>query len=148
MEVILIEKSRLGEVGAIVDVKPGYFRNFLEPQNKALRATAENKQFFDEKKALIEQEVAEKTQHATEVAEKIKDLGVELARQAGEDGRLYGSVTPADIIKLVNNKAGVELHKSAIELIHPIKYIGSYDVQVKLFAEITAHVKLSVVRTA
>lgn len=148
MEVILIERSRLGNIGAVIDVKPGYFRNYLEPQKKALRATEENIKVFEERKSHIESEVLAKTEQAKEVAEKINGITVDLVRQAGEDGRLYGSVSTQDLAKLINDKAGVELHKSTIELIHPIKYIGVYDINVVIFADVKASVKISVVRTS
>lgn len=147
MEVILIESSKLGNVGTIIDVKPGYFRNFLEPKKKAIRATEENKQVFEERRAHIESEIQAKIVEANEIAAKINDITVDLVRQAGEDGRLYGSVSTQDLVKLINDKAGTNLHKSTIELAHPIKYVGTYDVAVAIFADVTANVKVAVIRT-
>lgn len=147
MEVILIERSRLGNIGDVVGVKPGFARNYLIPQKKALRASEENKKLFEIKRAEIEQEISVKTQEAKELLAKINDITVNLIRQAGEDGRLYGSVSSSDLVKVINDHAGTTLHRSTIELITPIKYIGTYDVKVQIFADIVADVKISVIRT-
>lgn len=147
MEVILIERGRLGNVGDVVEVKNGFARNYLIPQKKALRASNENKQAFEQRKAEIEADVNAKTAEAKILLEKINGITVNLIRQAGEDGRLYGSVSSNDLVKVLNEHAGINLHRSTIELIHPIKYIGVYDVNVCLFAEIIAEIKIAVIRT-
>ena len=147
MEVILIERSKLGNIGAVIDVKPGFARNYLIPQKKALRASEENKKLFEVKRAEIEQGVSLKTQEAQELLAKINCVTVNLIRQAGKDGRLYGSVSSNDLVKVINEHAGKALHRSTIELTTPIKYIGIYDVKVQIFADIVADVKISVIRT-
>ena len=148
MEVILIERSRLGSIGDVVTVKPGFARNYLIPQKKALRASEQNKKLFEAKKAEIEQHISLKTQEAQDLLKKINGVTVNLIRQAGEDGRLYGSVSSNDLVKVINEHASIALHRSTIELTTPIKYIGIYDVKVQIFADIVANVKISVVRTA
>lgn len=147
MEVILIERSKLGNIGAVVDVKPGFARNYLIPQKKALRASEENKKLFEVKRAEIEQGISLKTQEAQDLLAKINGITVNLVRQAGEDGRLYGSVSSNDLVKVINEHAGISLHRSTIELTTPIKYTGIYDVKVEIFADIVADVKISVIRT-
>jgi large subunit ribosomal protein L9 len=148
MEVILIERSRLGNIGDVITVKPGFARNYLIPQKKALRANEQSKKQFEVRKAEIEQGINLKTQEAKDLLTKINGITVNLIRQAGEDGRLYGSVNSNDLVKLINEHAGISLHRSTIELITPIKYIGTYDVKVHIFSDIVADVKISVVRTA
>ena len=146
MEVILIERSKLGNIGDVIDVKPGFARNYLIPQKKALRANEENKIIFEQKKHELEENISQKTKEAGEVFTKINSITAAIVRQAGEDGRLYGSVSSNDLIKAINEQAHVTLHRSTIELLHPIKYIGTYDVKVHVFADIIADVKISVVR--
>ena len=145
MEVILIERSKLGNIGEIIDVKPGFARNYLIPRKKALRATEENKVVFEQRKAEIEKDVASKTKEAQMIFDKVNNITVTLTRQAAEDGRLYGSVATNDIAKAINEQTEIALHRSTIEL-NPIKYIGEYTVKVHIFAEIVAEVKLSVIR--
>ena len=148
MEVILIERSRLGNIGDVITVKPGFARNYLIPQKKALRANEQSKKQFEIRKAEIEQGINLKTQEAQDLLTKINGITVNLIRQAGEDGRLYGSVNSNDLVKIINEHSGTSLDRSTIELIAPIKYIGTYDVKVHIFSDIVADVKISVVRTA
>ncbi len=146
MEVILIERSKLGGIGDIIDVKPGFARNYLIPQKKALRASEENKIAFAQRRSCIEENINHKAKAATEVLEKINNTTVTLIRQASEDGRLYGSVSSNDLVKAINAQVVVNLHRSTMEILHPIKYIGTYDVKVRIFADIVADVKISIIR--
>lgn len=147
MEVILLERvGRLGAVGDVVTVKNGYARNFLIPQGKVLRATAQNKALFQEKKAQIEQENNEKRTVAQEVAVKLDNLVVSLIRQSGEDGRLFGSVSARDIAQAVT-EAGIEIKREHVVLTTAIKNIGIHPVQVSLHPEVAVTVNVSVART-
>src|SRR5580698_11504751 len=98
MNVILLERvPKLGQMGDIVKVKPGFARNYLLPQKKALRATAENRKYFDNQKAQLEAQNLRRKAEAERVAERVAGLSVVIIRQAGESGGLYGSVSNRDI---------------------------------------------------
>ena len=147
MEVILLERvENLGNVGEIVKVKDGYARNFLIPQGKVLRANNENKALFETKKAEIEKANSDKKAAAEKDAKKISDKFVVLIRQAGEDGRLYGSVAARDISDLIK-ELGVEVSKSQVSLAEPIKYLGVYPQKVSLHAEVPVTVNVNVARS-
>ena len=121
MQVILLERvANLGQIGAVVDVKAGYARNFLLPQKKALRATRDNIALFEKQKIHLEATNLNKRKEAEEVAEKIKGLSLIIIRQAGDSGHLYGSVMPKDIVEALSQK-GIEAKKSQIILKEPIK---------------------------
>jgi large subunit ribosomal protein L9 len=143
MEVILLEPVRkVGNVGDVVIVKNGYARNYLIPAKKALRSTKDNLAFFESKKAEIEKENQNKTTEAEKIVKAIDGTFVTLITQAGEDGRLYGSVTPLDISRPLEN-----IDRKQIALSAPIKYIGVYDVEVRLIGDISATIKVNVART-
>ena len=147
MEVILLEHvDNLGDLGDVVQVKNGYARNYLLPQNKCLRATNENKAFFEAKRAQMEKELETYKKSASKIAKAIEGIFVVLLRQAGEDGRLYGSVATKDIAAAVS-AAGTELDKKYIRMDKPIKYAGVHPVKVKLHADIIAEVRVNVART-
>ena len=102
MDVILLERvESLGQMGDVVKVKPGYARNFLLPQKKALRATKENREFFDKQRAQLEAQNLQRRSDAQAVSSKMENLSVVIIRQAGEFGQLYGSVTTRDIAAAV-----------------------------------------------
>lgn len=147
MNIILLEKLRnLGQIGDVVNVRPGYARNFLLPQKKALRATKENIATFEEKKAQVIAENVKKRQAAEEVAKKMEDICVALIRQAGESGFLYGSVRPQDIAELLV-QAGYEVSRTHIHLHHPIKTIGIHEVDVYLHPEVCVKVRVNVAQS-
>lgn len=149
MDVILLERvERLGGVGDQVKVRDGYARNFLLPMNKALRATAENKAFFEERKAHIEKENAEKRVHAEQEAKKIDGIFVTLIQQAGEDGRLFGSVRRRDITAAIAEATGEEqLDRGVVILTTPIKNVGVHSVTIRLHPEVKSQVKVNVARS-
>src|SRR5690242_11106323 len=102
MDVILLERiERLGQMGDVVRVKPGFARNFLLPRKKALRATKENKTLFESQKATLEARNLERRQDAQAVADKAKNLSVVIIRQASETGHLYGSIRSRDIAEAI-----------------------------------------------
>lgn len=148
MEVILLERvENLGQMGDIVKVKPGYARNFLLPREKALRATDENKKVFEAQRAQLEADNLKRKDEADAVAAKMDGLSVSLIRQAGEAGQLYGSVNARDIATAATDE-GFTVTRNQIELPHPIKTLGLFDVTVDLHPEVTATVTVNVARSA
>lgn len=147
MQVILLESvAKLGKVGEEVRVKPGFGRNFLIPQGKALRATNENRQVFETKRAEIEKANEAKKSEAAKIAKKIDDKFITVIRQAGEDGHLYGSVTSRDIAAAVTELAGVEINHKQVVINKPIKTVGVYVQAVDLHADVPAAVNVVVAR--
>jgi large subunit ribosomal protein L9 len=141
MQVILMDKVvNLGGLGDIVKVKDGYARNFLIPQGKAKRATAENKKVFEAKRAELEKAQAEKLVAAQGVAGKLEGLSLQLTRKAGVDGRLFGSVGNADIAEALAAQ-GIEIEKSTIRLpLGPMKQLGENQVEIALHSDVVATV--------
>lgn len=149
MEVILIEPVRkLGNVGDVVKVKNGFARNYLIPTNKALRSTKENVALFEAKKAEFEKKNKENQSAAEKAAKAIEGKFVALTRQAGEDGRLYGSVTALDIARGLQEAGNKEIEKNQVTLNTPIKYIGVYEIEVHLHTEVIATINVNVARSA
>lgn len=145
MELILKETiSSLGFEGDVVTVKPGYGRNYLLPQGKAVQATAENLATLERDKAKIESRRAADLKKAEDAAKKVNGLNLVVEQLAGADERLFGSVTSADICtKLI--ELGVELDKKQIMLNEPIKTLGETKIQVKVGFNVTAEITLNVV---
>src|SRR5260221_3473347 len=144
VDLILLERvDKLGQMGQIVKVKPGYARNYLLPQKKAMRATKDNLAYFETQRAQLEANNLQRKSEAGEVGEKLDGLTVVLIRQAGESGQLYGSVAARDIAEAVT-KAGFTVDKRQIVLHRPIKALGLHQLPVILHPEvavtITAHV--------
>lgn len=149
MEVILLETiAKLGDLGEKVNVKSGYGRNFLIPQRKAVPATAENLEVFEARRAELEKLAGEKLVDAQGRAETINGLSVSIETKAGEEGKLFGSVTVRDIAEAAEAK-GVSLEKSEIRMPEgPIRELGEFDIDVHLHPEVDAVLKLSVVPEA
>jgi large subunit ribosomal protein L9 len=148
MEVILLEHvEKLGGVGDAVVVKDGYARNYLLPQGKALRATNENKAVFESKRAEIEAENNKKKADAEAKAAKIDGNFVILIRQAGEDGRLYGSANARDIANTIAEQEGIELGRNQVVLSSSIKYLGVHPVKVYLHPEVAVTVNANISRS-
>ena len=147
MEVILLERiEKLGQMGDVVSVKPGYARNFLLPQNKALRATEENSTHFENQRAQLEAANLERRSEAEQVGSRLDGLTIILVRQAGESGQLYGSVNARDISDQVV-EAGFTITRQQVELANPIKNLGLHDVQVTLHPEVSVTVVANVARS-
>ena len=147
MEVILLERvEKLGAIGDVVKVKDGFARNYLIPQQKALLATQANREVFESQRKDIEAQNAERKKDAEKVHKKVDGEVVVLIRQAGEDGRLFGSVTARDIAREVSKKDDAVSHRHVV-LDQPIKYSGIYDIRLVLHAEVTAIVRVNVART-
>ena len=145
MQVILMEKVvNLGNLGDVVKVRDGYARNFLIPQGKAKRVTPENLAEFEQRRAELERQQAEKLAGAQEKAAKLEGLMVQITRKAGVDGRLFGSVTNFDIAEVLNAQ-GHEVEKADIRLPQgPLKMIGDAQVQIALHSDVVASITVSV----
>ena len=147
MNVILLERiEKLGQMGDIVTVKPGFARNYLLPQGKALRATDDNKAQFEGQRAQLEADNLKRKQEAEAVSDKINDISVVLIRQAGDAGQLYGSVSARDIAEAVT-AAGATIKRSQVILASPIKTIGLHDIRVELHGEVIITVVANVARS-
>ena len=146
MEVILLETiAKLGDLGDKVTVKSGYGRNFLIPQKKAVPATAENLEVFEARRAELEKIAGGKLLEAQSRAETINSLSISIETKAGEEGKLFGSVTVRDIAEAAEAK-GVALEKSEIRLPQgPVREVGEFEIDVHLHAEVDAILKLAVV---
>ncbi|MGQ5523437.1 50S ribosomal protein L9 [Chitinimonas sp. PSY-7] len=147
MQIILLEKvANLGGLGDVVNVKPGYARNFLIPQGKAKRASEANLKAFEARRAELEAQQAEVLAQAQARAEKLEGFAVTIAQKAGVDGRLFGSVTNQDLAEAITAAAGVKVAKMEVRLPEgPFKAIGEYDLVVALHHDVTANLKVSVV---
>ena len=146
MEVILLEKvQNLGDLGDKVVVRPGYGRNYLIPKGKAVAATQANVTEFERRRAELEKTQADALATAQQRADSLREVTVSIARKAGEEGRLFGSVGTADIAEAVTT-AGVELHKHEVRLPEgPLRQAGEYDIVLHLHADVDASVKVTVV---
>ena len=147
MEIILLQKiSKLGNMGDTVQVKQGFGRNFLIPSGMALRATKENKEFFEESKAKLLEENKEAIGKAEKTRVEVESLKLVVVRSASDTGILFGSVTTRDISNLIGEQ-GVTLGRKQIALEKPIKELGIYDIGVILHPEVESKVKIRVVRS-
>jgi large subunit ribosomal protein L9 len=145
MQVILMDKVvNLGGLGDVVKVKEGYARNFLIPKGFAKRATAENMKVFEARRAELERIAAEKLAAGQAKAAKLEGLKVEITRKAGVDGRLFGSVSPADVAEALVAQ-GVEIDKSAVRMPDLLKTIGEFVIEVSPHADVVASVTVTVV---
>ena len=148
MKVILLERvDRLGGIGDTVQVKDGFARNFLLPNQKALRATEANQKIFEAQRAQIEARNAEAKSAAEKAGEKLDGSSYVLIRQAGESGQLYGSVAARDVADAINGEGG-KVERSQVVLDLPIKTLGVHEVKVRLHSEVTITVKVNVARSA
>ena len=147
MQVILLERvAKLGQMGDVVDVKPGYARNYLLPQKKAMRASAENVKFFEAQKAQLEAANLKAKDEAEAVAAKMDGLKVAIIRSAGDMGQLYGSVSTRDIADAAT-AAGFTISRQQVKLDRALKNIGLHDVAVKLHPEVIVTVVANIART-
>jgi large subunit ribosomal protein L9 len=148
MEVILKEDVvNLGHRGDVVKVADGYGRNFLLPRKLALQATLANKAVIDQMKSAAARRSATEKAQAEELATKLEPLALEFTRKSGEAGHLFGSVTSSDIAVELAAK-GFEVDRRKIQLDEPLKSLGDFSVAIKLYREVTAHVKVKVLAEA
>jgi large subunit ribosomal protein L9 len=147
MQVILMQRiEKLGQMGDIVSVKPGFARNYLLPQKKAMRATQENLARFETQRSQLEAENLKHREEAERVAKDLDGMTVILIRQAGESGQLYGSVNSRDISEAVTAK-GVTVARSQVDLGAVIKMLGLHKVRIQLHPEVAVTVTANVARS-
>jgi len=147
IELILLERvEKLGQMGQLVKVRPGFARNYLLPQKKALRATKENLAYFETQRAQLEANNLQRRSEASEVGGKLEGLTVVIVRQAGESGQLYGSVSARDIADAVT-EAGFTIEKRQVVLDRPIKNLGLHPLKIVLHPEISVTVTANVAQS-
>ncbi|MBV9522259.1 MAG: 50S ribosomal protein L9 [Alphaproteobacteria bacterium] len=145
--VVLLERiEKLGQMGQVVNVKPGFARNFLLPQKKALRATKENLAYFEKQRAQLETINLKRRGEAEEVAAKLAGLQIVIVRQAGESGQLYGSVSARDIAEAVT-AAGFTVERQQILLDRTIKTLGLHQLRVALHPEVAVGITANVAQS-
>lgn len=147
MQVILLERvAKLGQMGDVVDVKPGYARNFLLPQGKALTASAANVANFEAQKAQLEARNLETKKEAEALAAKLDGEQFVVIRSASDGGNLYGSVTPRDIAEVATD-GGFSVDRKQVVIILPIKTLGLHAVNVILHPEVSCQIQINVARS-
>jgi len=144
MKVILFEDvPRLGTVGNVVNVAPGYFRNYLAPRRLAVEATPQNTKALEHRKKTISRVQAKEKSDAEALAATFSTISIKVYLKAGENDRLFGSVTTAEIVEKLK-EAGYEVDKKKIHLPEPIKALGEFPIEIKLHPEVTAQLKVIV----
>jgi len=147
MEVILLERiAKLGQMGDTVTVKPGFARNYLLPQGKALRANNSNRQRFEDQRAELEARNEERKTSAEKIRSQLDGEIYMIIRSAGQTGQLYGSVSPRDVAAVVE-EAGVKVPRNQVNLSAPIKTIGLHAVMLQLHPEVEATITMNVARS-
>ena len=147
IELILLQRvEKLGQMGELVKVKPGYARNYLLPQSKAVRATKANKERFESQRVQLEAQNLKRREEAERVAERVTGLSVTLIRQASESGALYGSVSSRDIADAAT-AGGLTINREQVLLVHPIKSLGISSVRVELHPEVIIEIKVNAARS-
>ena len=147
MQVILLERvSKLGQMGDVVDVKPGYARNFLLPQGKAQTASETNITAFEKQKSQLETKNLETKKEADALLKKVDGQTFVVIRSASDSGALYGSVSPRDAAEVATS-AGFSIDRKQISLVKPIKELGLHEMSVVLHPEVTATIILNVARS-
>lgn len=146
MQVILLEDiPSLGKIGDMVKVSDGYGRNYLIPKKKAVFATEKNLKTLQHEKALVQQRLGKMKKDAVKMAQEIEKLSCTFAKNVGESGKLFGSVTSMEIEAFLKEN-GMDVDRKKIILEEPIKNLGIYNVAIKLQPEVTAHLKVWVVQ--
>jgi large subunit ribosomal protein L9 len=148
MQIILMERvESLGDLGDVVSVKPGYARNYLLPQSKAIRATKDNIAYFEKAKSEIEKKNAENRKAAEKRAKNLEGLKVTIVRLGSESGQLYGSVTAKDIAAAISEQSKEAVENSMVNLNRSYKTIGLFPVPVVLHPEVTVEVTVNIARS-
>lgn len=146
MKVILLADVKgKGKAGDVVKVNDGYARNMLFPKGLAKEATAGNLKNLEHQNAIAAEQEAERKAEAEATAKKLADLTVKIETKAGDNGKLFGSITSADIADACKEQAGIEIDKKKIVLDAPVKQAGNVEVQVKLYPEVTAKLKVEII---
>lgn len=145
MKIILKEDIHgLGRAGQIINVKDGYARNYLLPRGLAIVADEKNLKLLEYQKRKFEEEARKKRQDAESIAQRLGELQLIIKAKAGEDMKLFGSITPATVAEVLKNE-GFSIDKKQINIPEPIKRAGEYEINVKLHSNITAKLKINVV---
>jgi large subunit ribosomal protein L9 len=146
MQVILKEKiAKLGGVGDLVNVKSGYARNCLLPQDKALRASKENKESFEAQRKALEKIEADRKKEAESKAEKLKNISLEVKAKCGDEGKLFGSIGTRDLAELVA-KNGIDVEKQQLRMPHGvIRELGEYEFSIHLYSDMDVTLKVKVI---
>lgn len=146
MDVILLKTiAPLGTRGDTIKVKPGYARNYLFPRSIAIPATESNRRVFEEEEKILKRRDITEMRDAKKQSDKLADVSVTITVQVGEEDKLYGSVSSADIAKELNNQ-GFEVDKKKVLLEEPIRKVGVYTVDIKLHREVSVPIKVWVVK--
>lgn len=147
MEIILKKRiDGLGAPGDVLKVADGYARNYLLPMQFAVQATERNQRHFEHLKRVIDQQESKDKERAQEIAAQIVGVTCHLTRRAGENDRLFGSVTPTDIVEALRAAVNLDIDRRFIELTEPIRELGAFTVSVKLHADVTAELRVVVER--
>jgi len=147
MDVILLQRiEKLGQMGEVVRVKPGFARNYLLPQKKALRATDANRARFEKQRSQLEATNLARRQEAEGISGKVDGLKVIIIRQAGETGHLYGSVSARDVAQAVTD-GGVTIERGQVLMDRPIKMLGLYPIRVALHPEVIVSITANVAKS-
>lgn len=145
MELILTEEiENLGELGEIVEVADGYGRNYLLPKGLAVEPTEGNKRRYEKVRREISKKKEERRERARELAEKLEGLALTFVRKAQEEHHLYGSVRTGDIVNAVKEKTDIDLDEASVDLGGPIEELGQFGVELRLYEDIHANVKVNV----
>jgi len=146
VEVILLERiEKLGQMGDVVNVKTGFARNYLLPQNKALRKTKQNLSRFESQRVQLEADNLTRKNEAEKIARKLENMNITIIRAAGETGQLYGSVTSRDIAENVT-KAGISINKNQVILNRALKVLGLEPIRISLHPEVSVEVTANIAR--
>ncbi|MFK7839910.1 MAG: 50S ribosomal protein L9 [Bdellovibrionales bacterium] len=147
-QVILLERvEKLGNMGDVVSVKPGYARNFLLPQKKALRASKDNVAYFEGQKKAIEAESDKQKKEAEKLSKKIAGINVPLIRAASESGQLYGSVNTRDIAQAAAETSGEAITRPMVKINTNFKTIGLFPVNIQLHPEVIVEITVNIARS-
>lgn len=142
MKIILTENiASLGEIGQIVNVAPGYARNYLLPQGLALKATGENVRELEHRKMILAQKREKVRKEMLSVAEKLNQVNIVLRRKVAEEDKLYGSVSVGDIAHVLEQQ-GFNVDRRNIQLEQPIKQLGEYAVPIRMSSDVKANIKV------
>jgi len=146
VKVILVEDvPALGKMGELVKVAGGYGRNYLIPYGKAIKATTQNMKILDHQTKQLKDQIEKIKRDAEKLAKRIEGVSCTIAKPAGEEEKIFGSVTPMDIVENLKIE-GIEVDRRKVVLDEPIKSLGIYTIPIKLHSEVTAHLKVWVVK--
>jgi len=143
--ILLSDQRHLGRRGEVVDVKPGFGRNYLVPQGLALEATDSNIKYFEHQRSKIDARHTKEREAAQEIANRMANLRLEIPKRVGETDTLYGSVTAGDVAEALEKK-GFTIDRRRLDLEGGIKTLGDHQVRIELHPEVVAEVTVSVVR--